>query len=179
MSGEFFNTMRKAIGIDGLISSIIGALILFLPNLSAKVAAGMIGATLVVIGLFKLWTFFQLKSEGAMARFGNLLVAIIYMVAGIFIFVDMQSAAISLILVVGILTGMTWVIEGFVQLTILNQLANNKFWATLAAFVSILGGLSLLFSPVLGGLIVWTFFGVTLLVIGIVKLIQFATLKNS
>lgn len=114
-----------------------------------------------------------------MARFGNLLVAIIYMVAGIFIFVDMQSAAISLILVVGILTGMTWVIEGFVQLTILNQLANNKFWATLAAFVSILGGLSLLFSPVLGGLIVWTFFGVTLLVIGIVKLIQFATLKNS
>lgn len=43
--------MRKAIGIDGLISSIIGALILFLPNLSAKVAAGMIGATLVVIGL--------------------------------------------------------------------------------------------------------------------------------
>ena len=81
-------------------------------------------------------------------------------------------------MVVGILTGTTWLVEGFVQLFILNKLATNKTWSTISAIISILGGASILFSPILGGLVVWTFFGITLLVIGIFKLIQYFTLKN-
>ena len=147
MSEEFFTKVRRTIGFDGLISTIIGALIVFLPTLSAGVVAGLI-------------------------------VSVIYLVAGIFIFVDMQLAAISLILVVGILTGITWLVEGFVQLFILNKLVTNKIWSTILAFISILGGASILFSPIWGGLVVWTFFGITLMVIGIFKLIQYFTLKN-
>ena len=90
----------------------------------------------------------------------------------------MQAAAVSLILVVGILTGMAWLIEGIIQLTILNQISTNKFWSILSAVISVLGGLSLLFSPLLGGILVWTFFGVTLLIIGIFKIIQYVTLKK-
>ena len=44
MSEEFFTKVRRTIGFDGLISTIIGALIVFLPNRSARAAAGMIGA---------------------------------------------------------------------------------------------------------------------------------------
>ncbi|MDN2450979.1 HdeD family acid-resistance protein [Leuconostoc sp. UCMA20149] len=178
MSEDFFNKLRRAVGFDGLISTIIGALIVFLPNRSARAAAGMIGAALIVVGLIKLIAVFKSDVENGMARLGNLIVSIIYLVAGIFIFIDMQSAAISLILVVGILTGMTWLIEGFIQITIINQISTNKTWSIISALISILGGLSLLFSPVLGGLIVWTFFGMALLVIGIFKLIQYFTLKN-
>jgi len=90
----------------------------------------------------------------------------------------MQAAAISLILVVGILTGMAWLIEGIIQLTILNQMGTNKVWSILSAAISVIGGLSLLFSPLLGGVLVWSFFGITLLIIGIFKLIQYFTLKN-
>ncbi|MBE4727774.1 DUF308 domain-containing protein [Leuconostoc suionicum] len=178
MSEEFFTKVRRTIGFDGLISTIIGALIVFLPNRSARAAAGMIGAALVAVGLFKLIFVFRRDAENGMARLGNLIVSVIYLVAGIFIFVDMQSAAISLILVVGILTGITWLIEGFVQLAILNKLATNKTWSTISAIISILGGASILFSPMWGGLVVWTFFGITLLIIGIFKLIQYFTLKN-
>ena len=178
MSDEFFNKLRRTIGFDGLISTIIGALIVFLPNRSARAAAGMIGAALIAVGLFKLLAVFKRDVENGMARLGNLIVSIIYLVAGIFIFIDMQSAAISLILVVGILTGMTWLIKGFIQITIINQISTNKTWSIISALISILGGLSLLFSPVLGGLIVLTFFGMALLVIGIFKLIQYFTLKN-
>ena len=178
MSEDFFNKLRRAIGFDGLISTIIGALIVFLPNRSARAAAGMIGAVLIAVGLFKLLAVFKRDAENGMARLGSLIVSIIYLVAGIFIFIDMQSAAISLILVVGILTGMTWLIEGFIQITIINKISTNKTWSIISALISILGGLSLLFSPVLGGLIVWTFFGMALLVIGIFKLIQYFTLKN-
>lgn len=178
MSEEFFTKVRRTIGFDGLISTIIGALIVFLPNRSARAAAGMIGAALIAVGLFKLISVFRRDAENGMARLGNLIVSIIYLVAGIFIFVDMQSASISLILVVGILTGITWLIEGFVQLAILNKLATNKTWSTISAIISILGGASILFSPMWGGLVVWTFFGITLLIIGIFKLIQYFTLKN-
>lgn len=178
MSNEFFIKLRRAIGFDGLISTIMGALIVFLPNRSAKAAAGMIGAVLIAVGLFKLLSVFKRDAGNGMARLGSLLVSIIYLVAGIFIFIDMQSAAISLILVVGVLTGMTWLIEGVIQIAIFNQLSTNKVWSFVSALISILGGLSLLFSPVLGGLIVWTFFGISLLVIGIFKLVQYFTLKN-
>ena len=115
MSEEFFTKVRRTIGFDGLISTIIGALIVFLPNRSARAAAGMIGAVLIAVGLFKLISVFRRDAENGMARLGNLIVSVIYLVAGIFIFVDMQSAAISLILVVGILTVITWLVEGFVQ----------------------------------------------------------------
>ncbi len=178
MSEEFFTKVRRTIGFDGLISTIIGALIVFLPNRSARAAAGMIGAALIAVGLFKLISVFRRDAENGMARLGNLIVSVIYLVAGIFIFVDMQSAAISLILVVGILTGITWLIEGFVQVAILNKLTTNKTWSTISAIISILGGASILFSPMWGGLVVWTFFGITLLIIGIFKLIQYFTLKN-
>ncbi|WP_220739157.1 DUF308 domain-containing protein [Leuconostoc miyukkimchii] len=178
MSDEFFNKLRRTIGFDGLISTVIGALIVFLPNRSARAAAGMIGAALIAVGLFKLLSVFKRDLENGMARLGNLIVSIIYLVAGIFIFIDMQSAAISLILVVGILTGMTWLIEGLVQFTIVNRISTNKTWSIVSALVSILGGLSLLLSPVFGGLIVWTFFGASLLIVGIFKLIQYFTLKN-
>ncbi len=178
MSEEFFTKVRRTIGFDGLISTIIGALIVFLPNRSARAAAGMIGAALIAVGLFKLISVFRRDAENGMARLGNLIVSVIYLVAGIFIFVDMQSAAISLILVVGILTGITWLIEGFIQVAILNKLTTNKTWSTISAIISILGGASILFSPMWGGLVVWTFFGITLLIIGIFKLIQYFTLKK-
>ena len=178
MSKEFFTKVRRTVGFDGLISTIIGALIVFLPTLSAGAVAGMIGAVLIAVGLVKLISVFRRDAENGMARLGNLIVSVIYLVAGILIFVDMQLAAISLILVVGILTGTTWLVEGFVQLFILNKLATNKTWSTISAIISILGGASILFSPILGGLVVWTFFGITLMVIGIFKLIQYFTLKN-
>lgn len=178
MSDEFLVKVRRAIGFDGLISIIIGAFILFLPGRSARVVAGMMGAALIAAGLFKLLSIFKKDSANGVTRLGHLISSVIYIVAGLFIFIDMQAAAISLILVVGILTGMAWLIEGIIQLTILSQMGTNKVWSILSAAISVIGGLSLLFSPLLGGVLVWSFFGITLLIIGIFKLIQYFTLKN-
>jgi len=178
MSDEFLVKVRRAIGFDGLISIIIGAFILFLPGRSARVVAGMMSAALIAAGLFKLLSIFKKNSANGVTRLGHLITSVIYIVAGLFIFIDMQAAAISLILVVGILTGMAWLIEGIIQLTILNQMGTNKVWSILSAAISVIGGLSLLFSPLLGGVLVWSFFGITLLIIGIFKLIQYFTLKN-
>lgn len=178
MSDEFLVKVRRAIGFDGLISIIIGAFILFLPGRSARVVAGMMSAALIAAGLFKLLSIFKKNSANGVTRLGHLISSVIYIVAGLFIFIDMQAAAISLILVVGILTGMAWLIEGIIQLTILNQMGTNKVWSILSAAISVIGGLSLLFSPLLGGVLVWSFFGITLLIIGIFKLIQYFTLKN-
>jgi len=178
MSENFLNKVRRSIGFDGLISTIIGALIVFLPNRSARAAAGMIGAALIVVGLFKFIAVFKKDIKNGISRIGHLIISVIYLIAGIFIFIDMQSAAISLILVVGLLTGMAWLVEGFIQLTILDQISTNKTWSLISAIVSILGGLTLLFSPLIGGFIVWTFFGISLLIIGIVKIIQFFTFKS-
>ncbi|MBZ5963446.1 DUF308 domain-containing protein [Leuconostoc gelidum subsp. gelidum] len=178
MSDEFLVKVRRAIGFDGLISIIIGAFILFLPGRSARVVAGMMSAALIAAGLFKLLSIFKKNSANGVTRLGHLITSVIYIVAGLFIFIDMQAAAISLILVVGILTGMAWLIEGIIQLTILSQMGTNKVWSILSAAISVIGGLSLLFSPLLGGVLVWSFFGITLLIIGIFKLIQYFTLKN-
>lgn len=178
MSNDFFVKVRRTIGFDGLISTIVGALIVFLPGRSARAAAGMVGAVFIAVGLFRLLSVFQKNTDNNWTRVGHVILSIIYLVAGVFIFMDMSVAAISLILVVGTLTAMTWLIEGIIQFALLNQLSANKVWSFFSALISVLGGLSLLFSPLMGGLLLWTFFGLLLMVIGIFKLIQFVTLKN-
>jgi len=91
MSDEFLVKVRRAIGFDGLISIIIGAFILFLPGRSARVVAGMMGAALIAAGLFKLLSIFKKDSANGVTRLGHLISSVIYIVAGLFIFITCKQ----------------------------------------------------------------------------------------
>ena len=81
MSNDFFVKVRRTIGFDGLISTIVGALIVFLPGRSARAAAGMVGAVFIAVGLFRLLSVFQKSIDNNWTRIGHVILSIIYLVA--------------------------------------------------------------------------------------------------
>ncbi|MDF7637147.1 DUF308 domain-containing protein [Leuconostocaceae bacterium ESL0958] len=178
MLDNFALKFRRVIGMDGLVSTIVGILIVFWPDKSANFVAALIGIAMLLMGAFKLWSAFSGKENRRRDQVMDAIVAVVYLVAGLFIFIDMQAATLSLLLVVGMLTGITWLVEGIANLTILNRLNSSKTWHFIAALINILAGLSLIVSPLIGGFLVWTFFGIMLLVVGIIKLAHYFTLKK-
>lgn len=177
MSDNVLKKVHTAIAFDGIISTIIGTLIVFLPNLSAKFAAGLIGFDLIVVGLIKLIPMMNFNIENREFKLTNLVASLIYIVAGIYIFIDIQSSAISLIVVVGIFTGISWLIEGISQLLMYKQITNNPVVSVLTGFITLVAGFSVLLSPFVGGTIIWKVFGISLIITGAFKLFQYFALK--
>ncbi|KMK52904.1 MULTISPECIES: HdeD family acid-resistance protein [Fructobacillus] len=173
----FTSRVRRTIGIDGLISTIMGAFITVWPEKSASFVAGMIGFAFLAIGVSKLLVSLRDTDQGKSNRIIGIIMSILYMVAGLFIFLDIETATLSLLVVVGILTGLTWAIEGIVQMTIINRWGSNRVWTFISALISLLAGVTLVFSPLFGGLFLWEFFGIMLLVVGIVKLVHVAIVR--
>ena len=174
----FTSRVRRTIGIDGLISTVIGALITIWPEKSASFVAGMIGFAFFAIGVSKFLVSARNTDQGNANRIIGIIMSILYMAAGLFIFIDIETATLSLFIVVGVFTGLTWVIEGVVQMSVINRLGSNRVWPFISALISLLAGITLVVSPFFGGLLLWEFLGIMLLVVGIVKLVQFAAIRQ-
>ncbi|GAO99812.1 HdeD family acid-resistance protein [Fructobacillus ficulneus] len=176
MQDDFAMKMKRTVGFDGLISTLIGAFIVFWPGASVKLLASIIGVALLILGGVKLLFALNGSETKKSTKLYDVLVAILYLVAGLFVFIDMEAASFSLLLVVGVLTGITWLVEGIIQIVVVNRLGGNHVWHFISALISALAGMSLIFSPFVGGLLVWMFLGVMLLIVGIFKLVHYFTI---
>lgn len=175
MLDDFSLKLRRAIGIDGLISLVVGILVVFWPDTSIKFVAGLIGVALVLAGAVKMIPVLRNQDYSGTDRVKDAIISVVYLVAGLFIFIDMNAASLSLLLVVGVLTGLVWLSEGIIHMMVINRFRGNRLWPFISALISVVAGLSLIISPFIGGLLVWTFFGIMLLVVGVVKIVQYFT----
>ncbi|GAK31223.1 hypothetical protein WOSG25_080550 [Weissella oryzae SG25] len=175
-SDSFFKHIRNGIGFDGLLSVIFGALILFWPGRTAAVAAILIGLAFILIGLGYVFTVFRLDNESGWGRLGHLLLGALYLIAGIFTFVDLAAATTYYFALIGIFVGITWLVESFVGFSMARSSASPA-WMIFSAILSLLAGIILLFSPFWGALLLWTLLGSILLVLGIFKLVRYFTWK--
>lgn len=175
MLDSFSLKLRRTIGIDGLVSLVAGVLVVFFPDTSIKIVAGLIGASLVLAGIVKMVPILRNQDYSVTDRTKDIIISVVYFVAGLFIFLDMNAASLSLLIVLGVLTGIVWLSEGVIHMTIINRLGEKKVWPFISALISLIAGLSLIVSPFIGGLLVWSFFGIMLLVIGAIKIVQYFT----
>ena len=74
-------------------------------------------------------------------------------------------------LLVGIIVGITWVIEGIVGLTLIGDAA-SKVWTILYSVISIIAGIFVLFSPLWGAGVLWLLLGLSLVILGIAQLVR-------
>ncbi|MBC9119364.1 HdeD family acid-resistance protein [Fructobacillus fructosus] len=168
---DFAKKVKQSIIIDGLISLIIGIFIVVWPGITASVAAVMIGVGFISIGSAK-FSISVFGEDGNKFRIIEVILSILYIIAGIFIVVDVKYSGVSLLLVASVLTGILWISEGITQITDAIEWKEHRVLYTILAIINIIAGVSLLFSPLFGGLFLWMFFGITLITVGIVKLVQ-------
>ena len=165
------NTVRAAIGASGVVSLLVGLLILVWPVKTAVVVAGIIAVYAVIAGLVNLAIGIFSRTLGGWARVGYLVLGAVVLIAAVVSFANLGAAAAGLAVLVGVLVGISWIIEGVVGLAMVGDSA-SKVWTIIYALVSIVGGIVLLTSPLWGAAVLWVLLGVTLLALGIVQIIR-------
>jgi len=165
------NTVRAAIGISGAVSLIIGVLILVWPVKTAVVVAGIIAVYAVIAGVVNLAIGIFSRKIGGWARFGFLALGAVFLIAAVVSFSNLGAAAAGLAVLVGVLFGISWIVEGVVGLTLVGDSA-SKVWTIVYALISIVAGILVLTSPLWGAALLWLWLGVSLVVMGIVQIVR-------
>lgn len=166
--------LRTALGIGGAVSVIVGILILVWPGRTAEVTVGIIAIYVIVAGVIYAALGIFSRSLGGWARVGHIVLGVLFVAAGIYSLVNLTAATVWFAAFIGILIGILWIVEGVVSLSTLGGSA-SKGWTIFFAIVSILAGVTLLFSPLYVA-IIWLFIGISLLVLGVFQIVRAFTL---
>ncbi len=165
------NGVRTAFGVGGVLSIIAGLLILWQPQGSAAFVTVVIAIYAIVGGLVYAGLGIFSKAKGGWARLGHIVLGLIFIAGGIVALFNLQQATAWLAVFVGILVGILWIVEGIVSLSTLGDAA-SKGWTIFFAIISIIAGLYLVITPLLGAVVLWWLLGILLIVLGIIQIVR-------
>lgn len=165
------NGIRTALGLGGVLSVILGILILVWPGKTAMVVAAIIAIYAIAAGLVYVGLGIFASGKGGWSRIGHVALGVLFIIAGIIAFANLGATTAWLAIFLGILVGIMWIIEGFVSLTTLDGAA-SKGWTIFFAIISIIAGITLLFSPLWGAVVLWWLLGISAVVLGIIQIFR-------
>lgn len=172
--------MRTVMGIGGLVALVIGLLIAFNPVQSGaimmKIVAVILAIYMVLAGLVFIGSMIFVKTMTAWRRVGNALIGLLYLIVGIIIFGYLDSTAAVLAAFLSIIIGITWILEGVLAFTSVKA-SRSKAWGIIYGIISIIAGLVLIFSPILGAVTLWLLLGVSMAVMGLIQVIRAFMMK--
>jgi uncharacterized membrane protein HdeD (DUF308 family) len=171
------NGIRTAFGIAGLLALIAGILIVWQPASAAVFVTAIIAVYAIAGGLVYAGLGVFSKSMGGWSRVGHIVLGILFIIAGIIAFANLQSTTAWLAVIVAIFIGIAWIVEGVVALTTLSG-SSSKGWTIFFAIVSIIAGIYLLLSPFLAAIALWLFLGIALIVLGVIQIVRAFTFRG-
>ena len=86
-------------------------------------------------------------------------------------FANLKATAATLGVLLAILVGIAWIMEGVVGLTMIGD-ARSKIWTIVYALVSVVAGIVMLSSPLWGATVLWMLMGLSLLVLGLIQAVR-------
>ena len=165
------NAIRTALGVSGLVSVIVGVLILVWPGRTAAVVAAIIAVWAAIAGLAAVAAGVFSRRLGVWPRVGQIALGLVFLIAAVVSFSNLAAAAAGLAVLVGVIVGIVWIVDGIVALTMLGDAA-SKAWSLVYAAVSVIGGVLVLMSPMWGAAVLWMLLGAFLVVTGVVQLFR-------
>lgn len=166
---------RILFGAGGLIAVVLGLFVLFAPKATAGAAlvfiAALIGIYAIVTGLVYLAVAMLSRSIGGWSRVGHILLGIVYAVGGGIIVTNLMFAGVVTALLFSIMIGAIWIVEGILAFVAVGK-AQNKVLTVVYGVLSIIAGVILLISPMLGAATLWWLLGISMLVLGLAQLIR-------
>lgn len=177
---RFSDGVRTALGVGGLIAIVLGLLIMFFPAKSGVVAmqitAAVMAAYALVVGVVYIGSSIFSRSLGGWARTGHILLGLLYVAGGVLMMINLGAAAVVLALFLSITVGVLWLFEGIMAFTLVKQ-SESKVWTIIYGVISVIAGLTLMFSPLLGAVTLWLLLGISMVVMGVVQVIRVFKLK--
>ena len=163
--------IRTALGLSGLVAALVGVLILAWPAKTAAVVAAIIAIYAAVAGLVNLAIGVFSRRLGTWPRIGYLLLGLVFLVFSGVAFGSLKATAATLGVLLAILVGIAWIMEGVVGLTMIGD-ARSKIWTIVYALVSVVAGIVMLTSPLWGATVLWMLMGLSLLVLGLIQAVR-------
>ncbi|KAB1660556.1 hypothetical protein F8O07_00765 [Pseudoclavibacter sp. CFCC 13796] len=164
-------SIRTALGISGVLTLLAGIAITFWPGRSAELAVAIVAIYTIIGGLVYGAISIFGKLQSGWGRVGDILLAVFMIVIGIVAFANLGSAAAAFGIVLGILVGIAWFVEGIVALAFVGD-SDSKAWSIIFAVLSIIAGITLLFSPLWGAAVLWLLLGVSAIILGVAQIIR-------
>ncbi|MCZ0708647.1 DUF308 domain-containing protein [Microbacterium paraoxydans] len=172
---SFFKSIRVALAVSGVLALLAGIALLVWPVKSAVIVTAIFASYLIVAGVVYIGLGIFSRAKGGWSRVGHIVLGLLYIVAGVIAFFNLNVAAATLALVVVIFIGVSWIVDGVVALSLLGS-DGSRVWTVIYAILSIVAGIIVLFSPVIAGFALWLLLGISLVVLGIVQIIRAITL---
>lgn len=168
--GASANTKRVALGIGGLLALVVGVLILVWPDKSAMAVTALIAAYAFIAGIVYIGLGIFATGKGGWVRTGYIALGAVFVIGGIITFANLQATTLWLTILVGILVGILWIVEGIAALMSLRN-KQRKAWTIVFAVLSLVAGVVLLFSPLFIATI-WWLLGGLLAILGVIQIVR-------
>lgn len=174
------DSVRIALGLGGLISLILGILILVNPlktgAVMMQIVAVIVAIYMVAVGVIYLGSAFFSKTMKGWPRTGNILLGGLYVIAGIIIFSNVAGTALVLAGFLSIVIGVMWIAEAIVAITNLKS-TGHRVLTAIYAVLSLIAGVVLILSPWLGAITLWMLIGISMIVLGVMQVIRAFSIK--
>lgn len=178
--GRAVDAVRIMLGLGGLIALILGILIMVNPLKSGaimmQIVAVVVALYMVGVGAVYLGSAIFSKTMKGWPRTGNALLGLLYIVAGIILFANLAAAAAVIAVLLSILIGVLWIIEGVLAFTTLKS-TGHRVLTVVYGIVSLIAGLVLIFSPLLGAVTLWLLIGISMVVMGAIQIVRAFSVK--
>lgn len=167
----FVKSLRTAFIVGGILSIILGLLILIWPGRTAQVATGIVAAYTIIAGIVYLALGIFSRTKDGWSRLGHLALGALFVIVGVVAFANLAAFTASFAMFLGVLVGILWIIEGAVSLSVVGQ-SSSRGWTMAFAVLSIIAGVMLLFSPLWGAFVLWWLLGISAVALGIVNIVR-------
>ncbi len=179
--GRAVDGLRTMLGLGGLIALILGILIMVNPVKSGaivmQIVAVVVALYMVGVGVVYLGGAIFSSSMKGWPRTGNILLGLLYIIAGVILFANLAATATVLAAFLSILIGVMWIIEAIVGLSTLKT-SGHRVLTIIYAIVGLIAGLVLIFSPLLGAVTLWLLIGISMIVMGAIQVVRAFSVKT-
>ncbi len=163
--------VRIGLGIASTVALIVGVALLVWPGRTLAVGGALIGINLLFTGLVRTGIGVFGRAYSAGMRVLSIVLGLLILLGGIVVLRNLAASTAILLLIMTIVVGISWIIDGVLALVNSGKAA-SRGWAIALGAISILAGLTVVVMP---GWTAWMFVTVTaivLIVLGIVGVVR-------
>ena len=164
---------RTGLFIFGLLTLLAGIAILVWPGKTAEVVTAIFAVYTIVAGVAYFATGIVTFGMGFGARIWRIILGALFIVAGIVALSNLAVFSAFFFIFMAIMIGITWIYEGIITFTSLEESA-SKGWAITFAILSILAGLMVVvstFGTGSGAFILWWAIGAAGVIYGFAEMV--------
>lgn len=163
---------RVALGVAGVAAVIAGLFILLWPQAVVSIVTIIVASYAIVAGIIYLGVGLFSQVLGTWSKIGRIAAGAVFVIVGVVALVHLATTNQIAVLLIGILVGLMWLVEGAVTLTLLVNNKDANGWTIAYAIIAIIAGVLVMLSPMWGFEVLKWMFGASFIALGIAQLIR-------